>query len=64
MSRRKLLQHLTAFGCERVRQGGRHEIWWNPATRGQTAIPRHRTVKKPMVRSICDDLGIQLPPGL
>ncbi|MFO0851964.1 MAG: type II toxin-antitoxin system HicA family toxin [Gemmataceae bacterium] len=64
MSRRDVLDHLRAQGCEFYRQGGRHEMWWRPASGHTAPVPRHRIIKRGIVRSICRLLDIPLPPGL
>lgn len=63
MNRRALLAHLRSHGCELLRHGARHDMWWNPANGNKAAVPRHRTIKKPTVRSICRDLGVPPPDG-
>ena len=64
MSRRELLEHPTAHRGEADRQGGRHEIWLNPATGATAAISPHRTLRRGTVRSVCRALAMPLPPGL
>lgn len=64
MNRRKLERHLRAHGCEFDHHGGRHDVWRNPETGAEATIPRHRTVRKGTVRSICRQLGVPLPDGL
>ena len=63
MKRRAVEQHLRANGGTRRRHGGRHDIWVNPANGRTAGVPRHRTVKRPMVRAICRQLNIPLPDG-
>ncbi|MBX9623912.1 MAG: type II toxin-antitoxin system HicA family toxin [Gemmataceae bacterium] len=64
MSRRQLEEYLRGRGCEFHHHGGKHDVWWNPATESFTSVPRHRAVKKSTVRSICCGLGVPRPPGL
>jgi predicted RNA binding protein YcfA (HicA-like mRNA interferase family) len=61
MKRTDLVRHLAANGCELFREGGRHSIFWNPANRRTTAVPRHAEVVEPVVNRICKDLGIPKP---
>lgn len=61
MKRRQLLRHLQEHGCELLREGGRHSIFWNPATRRTSSVPRHAEVHDFLARKICRDLGIPEP---
>lgn len=63
MKRSDLLAHLSTHGCRLEREGARHAIWMNPATRDIQAVPRHREIKKFTARSICCKLGVPEPPG-
>lgn len=58
MKRRKLLQHLRRHGCELLREGANHSIWWNPASRRVSTVPRHAEIFDQLARKICKDLGI------
>lgn len=64
MNRRKLERHLLDHGCEFDHHGGRHDVWRNPVAEVEASIPRHRTVRKGTVRSICRTLGVPVPDGL
>ena len=62
MKYRELTKKLRKLGCEFVRQApGSHEIWWNPASRRFTSIPRHKGKDLPRgtVRAILRHLGIE-----
>jgi len=61
MKRVDLLRHLAEHGCELFREGGRHTIYWNPANRKTSAVPRHAEIVGPTAESICKDLGIPKP---
>lgn len=61
MKRRALLQHLREQGCELLREGGRHSIYWNPATRRTSSVPRHAEIHDFLARKICRDLDIPEP---
>ncbi|MEM9275742.1 MAG: type II toxin-antitoxin system HicA family toxin [Cyanobacteria bacterium P01_F01_bin.143] len=61
MKRSDLIRYLRQQGCELLREGGRHSVWWNPATKDKTAIPRHREIKEFLAKKICKDLDIPKP---
>jgi hypothetical protein len=43
---------------EKIREGGRHEIWQCGSTR--ISIPRHREINERTVEGICKDLEEEL----
>ena len=61
MKRRDLLRHLAAQGCELLREGSRHSVFYNPNTNRTSSVPRHRELNDFLVRKICRDLGIPAP---
>jgi len=61
MKRTDLIRHLAAHGCQLLREGGRHSIYWNPANRKTSAIPRHTEIIDSVANRICKDLGIPRP---
>ncbi|MCX7840092.1 MAG: type II toxin-antitoxin system HicA family toxin [Anaerolineae bacterium] len=61
MKRHALLKHLQSHGCKLFREGTRHSIYWNPANRRTTAVPRHTEIADKLARKICKDLGIPEP---
>ena len=61
MKRRALLRHLHGQGCELLREGRRHSIYWHPQTGRVSAVPRHTEVKDRLAGKICDDLGVARP---
>jgi mRNA interferase HicA len=63
MKRAEFLRHLGEQGCQLLREGGRHSIYWNPANRKTSAVPRHNEIVEPLVARICEDLGIARPGG-
>ena len=57
----ELARKLQRLGCYRTRYGaGSHEIWRNPATSQQTAIPYHRSkdIGPGLLSRILRQLGI------
>jgi mRNA interferase HicA len=61
MKRKKLLQHLTFYGCQLLREGGKHSWWHNPQNHKRTAVPRHTEINDRLIQKICKDLGIPSP---
>ena len=61
MKRRDLLRHLLAHSCRLLREGNRHSIYWNPASRRTSSVPRHSEVNDFLARKICRDLDIPEP---
>ncbi|MFN0145988.1 MAG: type II toxin-antitoxin system HicA family toxin [Dehalococcoidia bacterium] len=51
-------RHLRSHGCELLRQGGRHAMWWNTATGERQAVPRHQEIGDQLVRRICRRLSV------
>ncbi|HAC63629.1 MAG TPA: addiction module toxin, HicA family [Cyanothece sp. UBA12306] len=60
MKRSDLIRHLQQYGCELLREGSRHSIWWNPSTKNKSSIPRHREIKEFLAKKICKDLDLPL----
>jgi mRNA interferase HicA len=61
VKRADLVRHLNAHGCQLLREGGRHSIFWNPANRKTSAVPRHTEIVDPVASRICKDLGVPRP---
>jgi mRNA interferase HicA len=61
MKRRDFLRHLATQGCELLREGSRHAIFFNPRTNATSSVPRHTEINDFLVRKICRDLGIPSP---
>ncbi|MBI3318776.1 MAG: type II toxin-antitoxin system HicA family toxin [Candidatus Omnitrophica bacterium] len=61
MKRRDLLRHLGQHGCKLLREGSRHSIYWNPASRKTSSVPRHSEINDFLAKKICRDLGIPEP---
>jgi len=43
------------------REGAKHTIYWNPANRMTSSIPRHTELLNKLVRKISKDLGVADP---
>jgi predicted RNA binding protein YcfA (HicA-like mRNA interferase family) len=41
MKRSALIKHLKRHGCELLREGTRHSVFFNPANRRASTVPRH-----------------------
>ena len=61
MKRRELIRHLERHGCEFVREGAKHTVYWNSATRQTSTVPRHTEIADLLARKICRDLGVAPP---
>lgn len=61
MKRKDLLRHLKNQGCELLREGGRHSIFWNPKSRKVSSIPRHTEIHEFLAKKICKDLDVLEP---
>lgn len=58
MKRHDLLRHLQDNGCVLLREGGKHSVFVNRATRKVATVPRPREIKDFLDRKICSDLEI------
>jgi predicted RNA binding protein YcfA (HicA-like mRNA interferase family) len=61
MKRTDLIRHLAQHGCQFLREGGRHSVYWNPSNRLTAAVPRHIEIVLPVAHRVCRDLGIPKP---
>lgn len=61
MKRVDLIRHVESQGCQLLREGGKHCLYFNPGNNQTSAVPRHREVNDFLVRKICRDLGIHEP---
>jgi len=61
MKRRALLKHLRRHGCELLREGRKHSVYWNPVNRRTSSVPRHTEIVDRLARKICKDIGIPMP---
>jgi len=56
-----LIRHLEKHGCILLREGAKHSIYFNPALKVGSSVPRHREVKNPTAIRICRQLGVPDP---
>lgn len=63
MKRKELLDHLSRHGCDLLREGKKHSVFWNPANRMVSTVPRHVEIADNLARKICKDLGIPSVKG-
>lgn len=61
MKRRDLERHLRGNGCREV-GGSKHAKWRGPQDQ-VSALPRHKEIGPGLVRSICRQLGVPVPPS-
>jgi len=61
MKRRALLKHLSQHGCELLREGGKHSVYWNLVSRRTSTVPRHTEISDALADKICRDLEIPSP---
>jgi len=58
MKHRNLVDHLVSNGCVPIREGGKHTIFYNPAMKSTSSIPRHTEINDFLGKKICKELGI------
>jgi predicted RNA binding protein YcfA (HicA-like mRNA interferase family) len=63
MKRIKLLKHLLKNGCQLLREGKGHSIYYNFRNNKVSAVPRHTDIKQFTAEKICKDLEIEIPSG-
>lgn len=61
MKRRDLEKHLRQHGCELDHHGSRHDVWHNPESGKQTAVPRGNEILTHTAEGICKDLDMPKP---
>ncbi|MCI0403009.1 MAG: type II toxin-antitoxin system HicA family toxin [Acidobacteria bacterium] len=61
MKRRRLVAHLRDNGCELLREGGRHSVFYNPSNNRTSSVPRHSEINDFLARKICRDLDVPAP---
>jgi mRNA interferase HicA len=58
MKRGDLLRELAEQGCQLKRNGGRHDIWFNPANGKSAPVPRHTEIPNTLCTLIKKQLGL------
>ena len=61
MKRRDLIKKIEELGCVRVRHGGSHDWYTNPATKKSQPVPRHNEIQEGLARSIIRKLSKEGP---
>ena len=52
MKRIDFIRELVQAGCVLLRNGGRHDVYRNPANGSQAPVPRHREIRESLCRLI------------
>ncbi|OGZ00961.1 MAG: addiction module toxin, HicA family [Candidatus Liptonbacteria bacterium RIFCSPLOWO2_01_FULL_45_15] len=58
MKRLVLVKFLLKQGCVFLREGAKHSVYFNPATKMISTVPRHNEINNFLAKKICRDLGI------
>ena len=58
MKRSELIQYITKYNCELLREGAKHSIYYNQSSKKQTTIPRHSEIADLLCKIICKQLEI------
>ena len=59
MKRKNLLKHLRDEGCNLLREGRKHSVFFNSLRNRTSTVPRHQEVNDFLAKKICKDLGIK-----
>ena len=59
MKRKDLIRQLAAEGCVLLRNGSRHDIYFNTKNGKKQPVPRHNEVDEKLVKHIKKYLGIE-----
>ncbi len=59
MKRKDLIRQLAAEGCILLRNGSRHDIYFNPRNGMKQPVPRHSEVDEKLAKHIKKYLGIE-----
>ncbi|MBS1488150.1 MAG: type II toxin-antitoxin system HicA family toxin [Bacteroidetes bacterium] len=55
------VKHLHSHNCFLIREESNHSVFQNQLNKKISSVPRHREVKKFLVKKICKDLDISPP---
>jgi mRNA interferase HicA len=58
LKRQAFIRELERAGCEFVRHGRKHDVYWNPANGRQAPVPRHREIADTLCEAIRKQLGL------
>ena len=58
MKRAELVRHLRKHGCLLLREGAKHSVFINAASRRVSTVPRHREINDHLAAKICRDLDV------
>jgi mRNA interferase HicA len=58
MKRREFVEELRNLGCYLVRHGANHDIYVNPKSGRQTAVPRHTELTNFICEKVRKELGL------
>jgi len=56
-----LIRTLERMGCQRIRHGGRHDWYRNPASGVSQPVPRHREINEMLARHIVQAMTAESP---
>lgn len=56
MKHRDPVKILTKAGCELLRRGANHDIYYNPDTGKSQPVPRHKEINELLAKKIIRDL--------
>ena len=57
MKRNQLIKSLKKQGCELLRHGAKHVIYYNPKTGKREPVPRHREIEDQLAKKIMKALS-------
>lgn len=60
MKASELIKILKKNGCQFIREGGNHEVWYSPISNTKTAVPRHpgKEIPTGTCKKILKDMGL------
>jgi hypothetical protein len=57
VKRTELLQRIKEIGAVYSRSGSKHDVYFQPETKAEAAVPRHNEIKKFTTKAIPDQLA-------
>ena len=58
MKRKEFIKYLKKSGCELLREGKKHSVFYNIGNNKTSTVPRHTEIDNKLARKICKDLQI------